>query len=691
MCGKNSNYSEAALAKELYKKGLFSESADLFRRAITEHPEDAALHASLGGVLHRLGQLHEARQILEQAIVIDSNSVVAQDNLGVVLLQLGYVQEAQNHHRRALAIDASFVQAHVNLGVALEHAGNPVEAEAEYRHALQLDENLAAPLCGLGRVYRARAEFVEAETYFRRALELESGRLTALTGLADVLLHTGRRDAALRLYRKALRLSPNSADVRLALASALSLTARDHEALGHYRKLERDGVSGFALLAGKAAALSNLGRFSSAEPLYRKALAMKPDAARLRSSYLFNLHAAAAISPDKLLRELRRWERCHGVAPALRRREHQRDLDPERPLRIGYISPDLRQHVVRQFFEPVMRVHDSDNFEFFCYAELAQSDFASETLNMVSDHWFNTFRLTDREVADQIDRDRIDILVDLAGHTADHRLGVMSHRPAPVQATYLGYFGSTGLSSIDYWITDPVLHPENTQEPATENIYRLPRCSFCYGVPFHARSVVQRNEDKEGVVFGCFNNAVKVSMPVVDAWAKILHGSKGSRLVLKDRRFAFGAVRRTWKQRFARRGIAAERVELLGDSPHPEYMSSYNAIDIALDPFPRTGGTTTCDALWMGVPVITLAGEHYVERLSASKLSAVGVNELITGDVTEYINTALALAADRERLAQYHANLRSRMAASPLCDAISLAHSLEDAYRDMWRRFLAEK
>jgi len=678
------------LARELYRQGRYADSAQQFRRAADEQPNDAGLHASLGAVLHRLGHLEEARNVLEKAVSLDTDSAISHDNLGVVLLQLGRREDALLHHRRALELKPDFAQARANHGLAIEQSGDIEAAEAEYREALRLDPKLVSPLCGLGRIHRVRSEFVEAEASFRKALKREPRRLTALNGLADVLLHSGRHSQALRLYRKAVRMLPHSIDAHVALANALSTAARDQEALAVYRRLERSGVGGFPILAGKAGCLSNLGRFATADRLYRKALALNPHAAALRSGYIFNLHAAAAKTPRAALRELRKWERLHGAAPAVRRRHHERDRDPDRPLRVGYISPDLRQHVVRQFFEPVMRVHDADNFQFYCYAELAQEDFASDALRAVADRWYRTFRVSDEEVAAQIDRDRIDILVDLAGHTANHRLGVMTHRPAPVQATYLGYFGSTGLSSIDYWITDPVLHPPGTTEPATETIYQLPRCSFCYGVPAHARVNAKRDSERSGVVFGCFNNASKVNMDVVNAWIAILAGCEGSRLVLKDRRFALGAVRRSWRERFARRGIEPQRVELLGNSPHHEYMDTYNMIDIALDPFPRTGGTTTCDALWMGVPVVTLGGGRYVERLSATKLAAVGVSELITGSVEEYIATALALAADRERLAGYHASLRKRMAASPLCDPLSLARALEDAYRDMWKKYLAD-
>lgn len=674
-------------AEKYYKKGQYVESARLLRQALITWPDHAELYTSLGAVLHALGQLGEAEQELKRGLELDRHSPTAHDNLGVVLRLLGRNNEAIGFHQRAVKLDPESAQAHANYALALEQAEKITEAEQVYREAMQLDDSLVGVLNGLARIHRSRADFAETERLFRKALKFDPNRLTTITGLADVLLHTGRHKAALRLHRKAVRLAPENLHLHFLLASALSTASRDHEALGVYRNLERAGAEGLPILFGKAAALSNLGRYPAADKLYKKAFMLDPKSP-VRSSYFFTLHASALKSDKIMLQELRKWEQYHSAPVIKQFKHHLHNRNPDRPLRIGYISPDFRQHVVRQFFEPVVRVHDSDNFQIYCYAEGANSDFATEGLRAITDNWYRTDGVSDEDVAKQIYRDGIDILIDLAGHTANNRLGVMTYRPAPVQATYLGYFGSTGLSSIDYWITDDVLHPADSTEPATETIYRLPRCGFCYGVPGHASLKVRDVHEEKGVIFGCYNNVSKVSLKVVDAWAEILKRCVNSRLILKDRRFEFASVRRTWRSRFERRGISAGRIDLRPNSPHTEYMQAYNDVDIALDPFPRTGGTTTCDALWMGVPVVTLAGERYVERLSATKLTAVGVTELIAGSVEEYINKAVGLAADRTKLEQYHRMLRSSMSQSPLCDPLSLANALEDTYRKFWHRYL---
>ncbi len=423
-----------------------------------------------------------------------------------------------------------------------------------------------------------------------------------------------------------------------------------------YERLRKGGIVGPMLWYGMAGACSNMGRAREADHWYQMALAQDKDNRGMRSGYFFTMAANSVRSRESEVEELRKWE-AHPGLPTPIKRKRRRPL-ADRPLRVGYLSPDFRQHVVRQFFEPVLWRHDPENIEVYCYSETKRPDFATFQVRWVADRWFRTHGVTDEDVAQQIVDDRIDILVDLAGHTAHNRLGVMTYRPAPVQATYLGYFGSTGLSTIDYWITDPVIHPEDTDEPVVEKIWRLPRCGFSYGVPRHAPPVRDRPKNKP-MVFACFNNVSKAGMDVVDAWAEILRRAPRSRLLLKDRRFAFGRSRQIWKKRFERRGIDLKRIEFRGNSPHPEYMNTYNEIDVALDPFPRTGGTTTCDALWMSVPVVTLAGKRYVTRLSTTKLHAVGAPELVTESREAYIEKAVELAKNRSLRNEYHSTLRN--------------------------------
>ena len=674
-------------AQQLFLEGRLEASANCFLEAIRLKPNAADLYTGLGAVLYKLNRLSEAETALNKAIDIDANYAQAHSNMGLVLQLSGRSDDALLSYKRALKIEPNNAVINANLGIALEQIGRLEDASAAFKVAIRIDKKILSAWCGIGRIQYKNANYSASINAYKKALSIDPKHILALFGLAEVLLHSGQHSPALRLYRKICRLDPNNPFHALVLGQALSTAARDHEALNIFRQLEKQGIGGSQLLFSKAAALSNLGRYRLADKYYQQALTLDPSSG-LRSAYLFTLHAAAFKSPQVMTRELQKWDQSIRVPAALMYRNHNNNRNPNRKLRIGYISPDFRGHVVRQFFEPVMRVHDSNQFEFYYYAEVKNPDHATHSLHAFSDYWCNIFGKTDQEVAKQINQDKIDILVNLAGHTANNRLRVMCYKPAPIQATYLGYFGSTGLSTIDYWITDHTLHPPDSTEAASETIHQLPRCSFCYGVPEIAKQNRKHNIKHSRITFGCFNNASKVSLKVVDAWAEILHKCKHSRLILKDRRFNFSAVRHTWKLRFRRRGIDDHRIELLPNSLHDEYMQTYNSIDIVLDPFPRTGGTTTCDALWMGVPVITLAGKNYVERLSATKLSAIGATELITENIDDYIAEAVSLAEDPERLSRYHQTLRIAMIESPLGDPFTLAKALEDSYRMFWLRYI---
>jgi predicted O-linked N-acetylglucosamine transferase (SPINDLY family) len=285
--------------------------------------------------------------------------------------------------------------------------------------------------------------------------------------------------------------------------------------------------------------------------------------------------------------------------------------------------------------------------------------------------------------------DRIDVLVDLAGHTANNRLGAFAFKPAPIQATYLGYFGSTGLETMDYWITDDVLHPHDTPELSTEELWRLSRCWACYKPPAEAPEVSPPPNNDERVMFGSFHKLNKVTPETVEAWSAILREAPQTRLMIMDKRLGDDNVRTLLLKRFAAHGIAPERLMLRGALPMQQYLAAYAEVDLALDAFPRTGATTTAQSLWMGVPVLSLAGRSYVARVSATKLAAVGLHDFITDSRDAFVRKALWLVANPGYRAEVRGNLRERMRRSPLCDAKGLARTMESAYCEMWNRYLS--
>jgi predicted O-linked N-acetylglucosamine transferase (SPINDLY family) len=389
-----------------------------------------------------------------------------------------------------------------------------------------------------------------------------------------------------------------------------------------------------------------------------------------------------------MLREHREWDRVQGAEGRAHLFQHTAGSGKDKQrLRIGYVSPDFRRHSVSYFFEPLLAQHDRALVEVTCYAEVTRGDAMTERLQGLSDHWCNTAGMSDAQLAQRIHADGIDILVDLAGHTANNRLRAFTFKPAPIQCSYLGYFTTTGLAAMDYWLTDEVLTPADTVEQSSETIYRLPRSCVVYQAPDAAPAVVERPAGGP-VTFGSFNDLSKVSAEAVLRWCEILQRVPGSRLLIKARQLAGEEERRVWLGHFAAQGIGAERLILRSRTEgQAEHLAMYGEVDIALDAMPRTGGATTAEALWMGVPVISLAGERFIERLSATMLNAVGLDELVAATATDYVEKAVALAADDERRRALRQGLRARMAASPLCDARGLAHTFETAYRDMWQRW----
>jgi predicted O-linked N-acetylglucosamine transferase (SPINDLY family) len=357
-------------------------------------------------------------------------------------------------------------------------------------------------------------------------------------------------------------------------------------------------------------------------------------------------------------------------------------------LRIGYVSGDFQQHPVGFLLARVLEAHDRAGFEIFCYANSANVDHVTERLKRAADHWRDIVGLSNPDCAAMIRRDRIDVLIDLSGHTAKNRLPMFALRPAPVQASWLGYFGTTGLPAMDYSLMDNAAAPPGEERWFTEAIVRLPYGRFCYAAPSYAPDPVDPPSLRRGyVTFGSFNNVAKIGANVVKLWAEALQATPNSRLLLKWKSFDNEEVRNRFTEAFRGAGVAPERLELRGFSPHPEMLAQYRDIDIALDPFPFGGGLTSCEALWMGIPVATLPGDRPASRQTVGFLDLLGLGGCAARSTSEYIRCATELAADPDRLTTLRHSLRSRMTKSPLCDGALFTPTLEAAFRAMWNRW----
>jgi protein O-GlcNAc transferase len=523
----------------------------------------------------------------------------------------------------------------------------------------------------------------EAEKIYREILAQQPNNVEALHLFGVLAGQIGRSDAAVELIRRAIQLKPDFAEAYSDLGNALKEMGQLDQAITSYRQaiqLKPEYAEGHINLGN---ALTETGRLTEAIDSYRAGVRLKPDFADVHSNLVFALHYHPGYDAGMIREELRRWNERHGDPLRKFIRPYGNNRDPDRRLRVGYVSPDFREHAVGRNLLPLFREHDRGQFEIFCYSHTVREDALTREFQKHADQWRNIVALSDTEADDLIRKDRIDILVDLALHSANNRLPIFARKPAPVQATYLGYCSSTGLETMDYRLSDPYMDPSD-MDPShySEHTIRLPQTYWCYSPGGPALEPSPPPVEATGyVTFGCLNNFAKVS-PALDLWAEILHSVPASRLIVHS---PAGAHLDAVRERFTRKGISLDRLEFPPRQPWAQYVRTYGRIDIGLDPFPWGGGITTCDALWMGMPVVSLVGSTAVGRGGASILANVGLPEMIARTPQEYMEIAAGLARDLPRLAELRRALRSRMQSSPLMDATRFAHNVEAAYRQMWR------
>ena len=603
------------------------------------------------------GRLDEAAAITTDILGKSPLNVEAHHLMGVIAGARGDYELATLHLVKAIDQDPGQPMCHFNLGLAMQGAGRLDKALVAFEQAIRLAPNLA-------------------EAHSRRAI---------------VLISLCRLDEALLACEDALSIAPNLAGAHNSRGVILNKLGRAEDALDSFGRALACRPDYAEAYCNRGDILRELGLPAEAEQCFRRALELKPEFVEAHCNLILLLAATTRLTPAAMLEEQHSWDVVHGKDGRLHPLSRDNmDFDDHRRIRVGYVSPDFYRHSVSYFFEPLLEAHDRGRFEIFCYAarDKLLSDDMTDHLRGIAEHWRFVSDKNDRELAELIHADGIDILIDMAGHTRGNRLRAFTYRPAPVQATYLGFFAATGLEAMDYWITDEVLHPLDTAEETLEQIIRLPRCWVCYKPPVEAPAVLPRPRQDEQVVFASFSNISKLTPDVVSAWCRILQALPDSRLLMMDKALSVKNIRERLLGWFGRYGIPADRLLMQEAAGFREYLGMYNKIDIVLDPFPRTGGTTTAEALWMGVPVVTLAGERYVERISASKLEAVGLGDLVRRTREEYIDRAIALAGDPGRRARLRSSLRDSMVKSPLCDAAGLARALESAYEGMWSRYL---
>ncbi len=675
---------------------------------------------------HQAGRLPEAEQIYRQILQADPAHAEAWNRMGRLAFEQQNVVEAERCVRRTVELNSNMPEYYVNWAYTLEILGRLDEAIAAYRRAVELNPDQPDAQSRLGNLLAASGRDAEAASCFEQALRQRPDDNELLAKLVHLLKESGREEEAFARLHQAVERSPNSPAIQNNLGNIYLQEGRWEDAVACYRRVvelkpelaEAHANLGKTLVKQRkpAAALSPLrqavacnpnlpqvyndlgnaladqGRIEEALDSYRQALRLLPDYPLAHSNLLFTWHYRPGVTLAELYAAHEEFERCHAAALRAGWRAHTNVRDPEKRLRLGFVSPDLGQHPVGQFLIRTAESLDRRQCELVFYCDRSSRDPLATRFHAAAAAWHNVWALDDERLAEKIRADGVDILFDLSGHTAGNRLLVFARKPAPVQISWIGYEGTTGLRAIDYLLSDRHLIPPEAEPFCCERVLRLPEVYTCYDPPDPAPPIKPPPSLASGqVTFACFNNPAKLSRDVVDTFARILRRVESSRLILKYAGLDEPETSNRFLQLFTQYGIGAGCVEFRGRSPTNEYLATYEEVDVALDPFPFSGGITTCDILWMGVPVVTCPGPTVASRHGLSYLSAIGETETVARDWDQYVDLAVALASDPQRLAALRSRLRTQMSTSPLCNGPRLADHLLGVLREVWRAWASRE
>lgn len=664
-----------------------------YRRAVELQPDYADAHNNLGNALREKGDAAAALTSCARAIELKPGYAEAYNNLGNALKDLGELDAAIAAYGKAIGAKRAFAEAHLNLGIVLQAKGNGDAALECLRETIALAPHLAVAHDKLASILMHRGDIPGAIEAYRRVTELTPESAQAHNTLGNVLNGAARVPEAVPCYERAIALEPDFADAYHNLANALRRLGAPERALAFARRaIElRGDTPSFHNNLGTI--LADLGEPDAALVCYRDALALNPDFGESHTCVLFGQSYVSNWSASTHLADARYFgEKMRARATPYTHWPALTDASRTgRPLRVGFVSADLRKHPVGYFFESVLAQLDRARIEPIAYSNAVHSDELTARIKPRFALWRHVAEMDDAALAQRIHDDRIDVLVDLSGHTGRNRLPMFAWRPAPVQASWLGYFATTGLTEIDFLLADPHVVPPGEEGQYTERVWRLPDSYLCFTLPNESATVAPLPALANGyVTFGCLNNHKKLNDGVLAVWSRILHAVQGSKLLLKNHQLGEPSILRETYARFAANGIDETRLLLEGPSSREQYFGTYGRVDLALDPFPYPGGTTSVEGLWMGVPVLTRAGDRFLSHLGELVLKTVGLHEWIATDTDDYIARAIAAAADWPGLATLRAGLRERVERSPLADAPLFAGHWMTAIEQMWETKIRE-
>ena len=669
----------------LQVQGVLKEALLAYEEAVRCKPDYADAHNNRGAVLKILGRNEEALAAFDQVISIDPTFAGAHNNSGLILHEFGRLEDALTACEESLRIQPNNADAHNNHGNVLTTLGRPDEALSAYDEAVRIRPEFAAAHSNRGGVLNSLERPIEALAAYDEALRRNPSLATAHNNRGGVLKQLGRTDDASAAFGEALRVDPNHTCARYNRGLIFQEQGRIRDAMAAYVETLRIDPGFVEAHNNRGIVFKNQGRFDRSLEAFRQAMRVMPDFAEAQSNYLFTLNYDPAQDDDAVAAAHHEWGRRHN-SPDRAFTTHANSPDPEKTLRVGLVSADLGRHPTGYFLDGVLAAIDPAKVRFICYDIRPREDDLAERLRSQAHTWRSSEGLSDEELAELIRTDEIDILVDLSGHTGSNRLTCFALKPAPVQVTWLGSCHTTGVPAIDYIVMDPVYVPDGGEGWFTETVVRLPDIRWCYSPPGYAPEVIDPPALRRGfVTFGSFNNLTKLNSGVVDLWARLLEAVPAARLLLSWKSLANDEERSRFAAYLAAHGIPLDRIDLTpGADSHAGVLGEYADVDIALDPFPFSGCLTTCEALWMGVPVVTLPMRRPVSRQTLGFLDVIGRTEWAARDAEDYIRIAAQLAGDAEHLTALRRGQRDRMAASSACDAPRFTRNLEAALRQMW-------
>jgi predicted O-linked N-acetylglucosamine transferase (SPINDLY family) len=604
---------------------------------------------------------------------------------GNALADSGRIAEAIAALSDCVRLKPDFAEAHNNLGNALKCAGRLEDAAAAYQNAVRSRPDCAEIYLNIASLLKDLKRYDEAARACQESIRLKPALADAYGILASILLEAGELDQAIAVYGQLLRLRPNDAGAHSNIGVALRAKGKfDDAILAHQAaiRLRPDYAEAYYNLGN---ALKDVAQIDGATAAFRRALELKPRFPQAHSNLIYTLQYHPDCDARLLCEECRRWDREFGVPLKNRFRIQTNNRDPHRRLRVGYVSPDFYQHCQSHFTIPLLANHDRKNFEIICYSHVLRPDATTERIRGLVDGWRRIEALTDADAARLIHADKIDILVDLTMHMAGSRLGIFAHHPAPMQVMWLAYPGTTGVSAMNYRITDPYLDPPGDEGQYTERSVRLAETFWCYEPLCEETDPGPLPMTANGfVTFGSLNNFCKVNPGVLRLWARVMRAVERSRIMILAPE---GCHRESLLAVFEMEKVARERVQLVTPRPRGEYLQLYRQVDVGLDTMPYNGHTTSLDSYWMGVPVVTLAGQTVVGRAGVSQLSNLGLADLIARTPDEFVGIATNLAGTPARMEKLRRTLRTRMKTSPLMDGSRFARNMEQAFREMWREW----